>query len=98
MEGGEGDDMNSIGPRVDMSSGNKGYVELRNGQKLWCVIIYKDGELYKVRTDMAHYLDVDINGRIHPTEEHKHDVVKFNPDMKWLQAVKEFIPTEITLC
>lgn len=92
--------MNNITPlaKVDMSEGAQGYIELRNGQKLWSIAIIKDGELFKIRLDMAIYHIVDINGRVHPTKENPHDVVKFDSKMKWLSAVKEHIPTEIRLC
>ena len=92
--------MNNVSPliKVDMSTGNQGYVEFRNGQKLWTQVILRDGELFRIRLDIGTYHDVDINGRVHPTQEHRHDVVQFKPTMKWLESKRHYIPSEIRLC
>jgi hypothetical protein len=89
---------------VDMSKGNKGYIEFRNGQKLWAVFILpepaidKNMIMYRIRLDIGAHLDVHANGQVYKDKESPHDVVKFNPQMKWLEAVRDFIPTEISLC
>lgn len=84
--------------KVDMTVGTQGYIEFRNGKKLWCVTIQRDGEVFKVRLDMGKYHDVDVHGRVDPNTESLYDVVKFDPAMKWLEAMKRHIPTEISLC
>jgi hypothetical protein len=84
--------------KVDMTAGSQGYIEFRNGQKLWTVTIQRDGELFKVRLDMGVYHEVDVTGRVDPTKEHAHDIVAFDPKMKWLESQRRFIPTEIRLC
>lgn len=84
---------------VDMSSGHEGYIELRNGQKLWTRHIIHDGEIHRVQLDFGSYHDVDKGGFVEVGHRpHPHDIVKFDPAMKWLQAIKSLIPTEIRLC
>jgi len=83
---------------VSMMTGTQGYVEFRNGQKLWTATVQRDGELFKVRIDMGIYHEVDVNGKVKPQEDGPHDIVKFDPKMKWLEAMRRHIPTEIRLC
>jgi len=85
-------------PTVDMSSGSQGYIEFRNGQKLWAATILHDKEVYRIRLDIGFYHEVDRNGRTRLDKETPHDVVRFDPKMKWLESKKHYIPSEIRLC
>lgn len=83
---------------VDLSTGKQGLVKFRNGQKLWTTSILPYGELFKVRIDSGKHLNFAKDGKFDPKDDSSpFDIVEFNASMTWKEAVKNYIPTEISL-
>lgn len=82
---------------IDLTMGHRGLLTLRDGRKFYSTSIQPSGQLVTIRLDKGREDDWAPNGRYDEDKEHPFDIVKFDPEYRFLDAVRNNIPDYIEL-